>query len=55
MVSQWLVSSITKNATSYLLFLGQQPFTAFQIQYFQWSIPIYLRIIRNLFNLKLFL
>ena len=34
MLSQYLVSSITKKVVSYLLVLGQQPLIAFQTQIF---------------------
>ena len=56
MLSQSLLTSITKKnkktkkkktIISYSLVLGQQPLIAFQIQNFQKSIPIYLKIIRN--------
>ena len=56
MLSQSLLTSITKKKQkknkkktiiSYSLVLGQQPLIAFQIQNFQKSIPIYLKIIRN--------
>ena len=56
MLRQCLVPHITKKVISYLLVLRQQPFIALQIQNFHWSIStIYLRIIRNFFNSKLFL
>ena len=52
MLSQSLLTSITKKKQkktiiSYSLVLGHQPLIAFQIQNFQKSIPIYLKIIRN--------
>ena len=55
MLSQCLVPSITKKVHSYLFVLGQQPLIALQIQTFHESIPMYLKINKNVFNSKLFL
>ena len=55
LIYSWcLLPSITKKIISYSLIPGEQPFITPQIQNFQESISIYLEIIRNLFNSKLY-
>ena len=55
MLSQWIVPSTTKKAFAYLLVLRQQPLIVLPIQIFQQSISIYLKMIGNFFNSKVFL
>ena len=55
MLSQCLVSSITKKVNSYSFVLGQQPFIALQIQNFHKCILMYPKIDKKNFDWKLFL
>ena len=56
MLSQYLVPSITKKIQFSIADSdGQQPIIALQIQNFNSSISMNLKIIRNFFNSKLFL